>query len=60
MGGRPWCAGLLSVIRLCPTSLRVGKYHLTAKSGQSYLRKGMKWSDGHPFTADDILYQWDF
>lgn len=21
-----------------------------------YLRKGMKWSDGHPFTADDILY----
>ena len=25
-----------------------------------YLRKGMKWSDGHPFTADDILYPWDF
>ncbi len=25
-----------------------------------YLRKGMKWSDGHPFTADDILYQWIF
>ncbi len=21
-----------------------------------YLRKGMKWSDGHPFTADDLLY----
>lgn len=21
-----------------------------------YLRKGMKWSDGHPFTADDIVY----
>ena len=21
-----------------------------------YLRKGMRWSDGHPFTADDILY----
>lgn len=21
-----------------------------------YLRKGMKWSDGYPFTADDILY----
>lgn len=21
-----------------------------------YLRKGMKWSDGHPFTADDIMF----
>ncbi len=25
-----------------------------------YLRKGMKWSDGHPFTADDILYWWEY
>ena len=22
------------------------------------LRKGMRWSDGHPFTADDIIYRW--
>lgn len=22
------------------------------------LRRGMKWSDGHPFPADDILYWW--
>ena len=24
-----------------------------------YIRKGMKWSDGHPFTAGDILYWWE-
>ena len=23
-----------------------------------YLRKGARWSDGHPFTADDIVYTW--
>jgi peptide/nickel transport system substrate-binding protein len=24
-----------------------------------YLRKGHKWSDGHPFTAEDFRYYWD-
>jgi len=24
-----------------------------------YLRKGMKWSDGSPFTADDIVFWWE-
>ncbi len=24
-----------------------------------YLRKGMRWSDGYPFTADDIMFWWE-
>ncbi len=25
-----------------------------------HLRRGMRWSDGHPFTADDIVYSWNY
>ena len=24
-----------------------------------YLRKGVKWSDGHPWTADDIVFWYE-
>ncbi len=29
------------------------------KSATLYLRKGMKWSDGVPFTVDDLLFYWE-
>lgn len=25
-----------------------------------HLRKGIRWSDGHPFTADDIVFWWEY
>ena len=24
-----------------------------------YLRKGVRWSDGHPFTVDDLLFWYE-
>lgn len=30
-----------------------------ARSYTFHLREGMKWSDGHPFTADDIIFWWE-
>jgi len=29
------------------------------KTWTVHLRKGVRWSDGHPFTADDIMFWWE-
>ena len=36
------------------------RYEISADNREFtfFLRRGMKWSDGHPFTADDIMYWW--
>jgi len=31
-----------------------------ARTFTLHLRKGMNWSDGHPFTAEDILYYYEY
>jgi ABC-type dipeptide/oligopeptide/nickel transport system permease component/ABC-type transport system substrate-binding protein len=30
-----------------------------AREWTFHLRRGVRWSDGHPFTADDIIYWWE-
>ncbi len=45
-----------------PVVPHVAKDYEIRDEGREYifhLRKGMRWSDGHPFTADDILYWWE-
>ncbi|RLE09968.1 ABC transporter substrate-binding protein [Candidatus Aerophobetes bacterium] len=40
----------------------VAKAWEVSKDGRSftfYLRKGIKWSDGHPFTTEDIRFEWE-
>jgi len=44
-----------------PLVPHVAKSYTVSPDNRTYtftLRKGMKWSDGHPFGADDILYWW--
>jgi len=45
-----------------PITPRVAKSIEISPDKREYLitlRKGMKWSDGHPFTTGDILYRWE-
>ena len=59
---------LMGYARPLPDSIEYGlaERHVFLDGGRSavfYLRKGVKWSDGHPFTVDDILfwyYDWQF
>ncbi len=49
--------------RDCTTTIpNIGSAWEMSEDGKTFtvhLRKGMKWSDGEPFTADDILFWWE-
>ncbi|MGQ4806876.1 Periplasmic alpha-galactoside-binding protein [Candidatus Entotheonellaceae bacterium PAL068K] len=44
------------VQRLVPNIVRGWEVSNGGRTFTFFLRRGMKWSDGHPFTADDILF----
>lgn len=45
--------------KLVPNIAREWKSNKEGTVWILYLRRGMRWSDGHPFTADDILFWWE-
>lgn len=48
-----FCTGTL------PCILKGWEFGEDGKSCTFFMRRGVKWSDGEPFTADDILYWWE-
>ena len=50
------CTWTTPATRSCRTSPRAGRSQDGGKTTVLQLRKGMKWSDGEPFTADDFMF----
>jgi len=45
--------------KIVPNVVKGWEFSEDAKSITFFLRKGMKWSDGAPFTADDFVFYWN-
>jgi len=45
--------------KVIPNIAKGWKFSNNGRTLTLYLRKGMKWSDGAPFTADDIMFWWE-
>ena len=68
LGGPGWISyrgSYASLVRWSPSGYpivpHVAKGYSVSDDNREYtftLRRELKWSDGHPFTADDILYWW--
>ena len=48
-----------TIDKLVPNIAKGWKFSEDNKTFTLYLRKGMKWSDGAPFTADDFMFRWN-
>ncbi len=44
---------------IVPNLAKKWQFSKDGKTLTLYLRKGIKWSDGEPFTVDDILFWWE-
>jgi len=47
------------VNKAIPSTFKSWEYSEDMKTLTIHLRKGMKWSDGAPFTADDCVFWWE-
>lgn len=45
--------------QVIPNIAKSWKITDSGKTIYIYLREGIKWSDGHPFTVDDIMFWWE-
>jgi len=45
--------------KIVPHFAKGGEFSKDKKTFTLYLRKGVKWSDGVPLTADDLLFWWE-
>ena len=45
--------------KIIPNIAKSWKFTDSGKTLYIYLREGIKWSDGVPFTADDIMFWWE-
>ena len=48
-----------TIDKIIPNIAKGWKFSEDNKTFTLYLRKGMKWSDGAPFTADDFMFRWN-
>ena len=59
-GGFQWLIAYSpDMTTLFPRVLKGWESSADVKTYTLYLRKGMRWSDGVPFTVDDLLFYWD-